>query len=158
LTLTDRGRTPPLVVNAKALKKGAGAMTITGKVFKAYAAAIEDSYGFGSSKMVRQGSPAYINREIMRGQRLVDRATWANEKTSILLEEYEAAMAGRAEGLRIWEGIAAAEKWLLENGWLRKYEAFYTYRKGRGYGSGMSTNIGLTAKGWAVARKYINAD
>ena len=133
-------------------------MTTAGKVFKAYAAAIVAAHGYGSNKMVRQGSPAYIKREIMRGQQLVDRATWAKEKTSISLEEYEAAMAGRAEGLRIWEEIAAAGKWLLENGWLRKYEAYYTYRKGRGYESGLSINIGLTAKGWAVAQKYIDAD
>lgn len=133
-------------------------MTTAGKVFKAYAGAIVAQYGYGSNKMVHAGSPTYIKREIMRGQRLVDRASRANEKMSISLDEFETAMAGRAEGLRIWEEIAFAEKWLLENGWLRKYEAYYTCRKGRGYVRGLSINIGLTAKGWTIAQKYIDEE
>lgn len=130
-------------------------MTMRGKVFAAYAEAIAQKHGFGSGKMVEQGSPAYINREIMRGQRLVDRATWANEKTSILLEEYEAAMAGKEEGLRLWDELAAAEKWLIENGWLRTYNAECSRSRGRRHWTVMVTYCGLTDKGWAVARKYI---
>lgn len=133
-------------------------MTIAGKVFKAYAEAIVARYGYGSNKMVHAGSPTYIKREIMRGQRLVDCAIRANEKTNILLDEYEAMRAGRAEGVQIWEEITSAEKWLLENGWLRKYESYYRYRKGKGYASTLSINIGLTAKGWTIAQKYINEE
>ena len=130
-------------------------MTVAGKVFKSYAEAIVAKHGFGSNRMVRQDSPDYIHREIMRGQRLVDRATRAEQSTGILLEEYEKAMAGKTEGIQIWKELATAEKWLLENGWLRKYDASYTYRKGRAHRIGVSTNIGLTAKGWSVANKYL---
>ena len=132
-------------------------MTTTGKVFRAYAEAIVRAYGFGSNKMVRQGSPEYISRETMRGQRLLNRAQWANEKTSILLEEYEAAMAGKEEGLRIWDELAAAEKWLIANGWLRTYDAECSRSRGRRHWTVLVTYYGLTAKGWAVARKYLDA-
>lgn len=130
-------------------------MTMRGKVFAAYAEDIAQKYGFGSGKMVAQGSPDFIARETMRGQRLLNRAQWANEKTSILLEEYEAAMAGKEEGLRLWDELAAAEKWLIENGWLRTYEAECSRSKGRRHWTVTVTYCGLTAKGWAVARKYI---
>lgn len=131
-------------------------MTFTGKVFKAYASAITEKHGFGSSKMVEQGSPNYINAVIMRGQRLIDKARWAEEKTSILLSEYDAAIAGKAEGLQLWEDLAAAEKWLVNNGWLRSYDAVVSRSRGHKHWEVTVTYYGLTGKGWSVAKKYLD--
>lgn len=160
LTLTDRGGAPALVVNAKALRKGARAMTrqltMRGRIFKAYAEAIVERHGFGSNKMVREYSPEYIQAEHMRAQRMCDRAMWAKERFSIDLDEAEAARAAGEEGKRIFRETGEAYDWLIDNGYLREYVAIYEKSRGSRYGS--STNVGLTAKGWAVARKYIDAD
>ena len=112
-------------------------MTTTGKVFKAYAAAVVDAHGFGSNKMVRRGSPEFIGTEEMRAQRLIDRGAVE-------------------EGTHIFREIGEAYKWLMSNGYLREYVAMYEKSHGRRYG--FKTNVGLTAKGWAVARKYLDAE
>lgn len=131
-------------------------MTTAGKVFKAYAAAIVAVHGYGSNKMVRQDSPDYISGETVRAQRMIDRAMWANESCNIDVDKAEAARAAGEEGKRIYREIGEAYKWLLDNGFLREYMATYTTSRGRRHG--LITNVGLTAKGWAVARKYLDAE
>lgn len=131
-------------------------MTMRGKIFKAYAESIVERHGFGSNKMVREHSPEYIRAEGVRAQRMCDRAMWAKEQFSIDLDEAEAARAAGEEGKRLFREMGEAYKWLIDNGYLRRYVAIYEKSRGSMYGS--STNVGLTAKGWAVARKYINAD
>lgn len=130
-------------------------MTMRAKVFTAYAEAVIAKHGFGSGKMVAHGSPDYIRQEVMRGQRLIDRATWAKDSASIDCAVYEAAVAGGNEGKRLWSELDDAEKWLIANGWLAEY--FHTYRVNYGITGRIRGQryIGLTAKGWAVAQKYI---
>jgi hypothetical protein len=87
---------------------------------------------------------------------MCDRATWAKEQFSIDLDEAEAARAAGEEGKRLFREMGEAYKWLIDNGYLRRYVAIYEKSRGSMYGS--STNVGLTAKGWAVARKYLNSN
>lgn len=132
-------------------------MTTTGKVFRAYAEEITNRYGFGSNKMVAEGSPSFISLEIAKGQRLIDKYNWLNARTTVLLEDLEKAEAGKEEGLKIWGEIGAAETWLIENGYLRKYSwGFYT-RYGRKSQNRSGISIGLTDKGWRIAQKYIDS-
>lgn len=128
-------------------------MTLRGKVFKAYAEAVVARHGFGSNKMVAQNSPAYISAENMRAQRMIDRAQWTLQKCEVAHDEAEVARAADAEGKRIFREMGEAYKWLLDNGYLREYMALYEKSRGRRYGHCL--NVGLTAKGWAVAHKYI---
>ena len=129
-------------------------LTLRGKVFAAYANAIVRVHGFGSNKMVAQDTPEFIRQEMSKAQRLVNRAMWAKEKFEIDHDEFEAALAAGEEGKRIFREFGEAEDWLIENGWLRKYlwSTRRTYYRGHS-----GTSIGLTAKGWAVARKYLDA-
>ena len=130
-------------------------MTLTGKVFKAYAEDIVSRHGYGSLKMVAKGSPKFIASEIMKGQNLENKARWAMERTEIDSDELDLAIKGGEIGRKIWEDLAAAEKWLIDNGYLRKYE-WATYRKSYHiFFDRCGTSIGLTPKGWKVARKYI---
>ena len=139
-------------------RKGLTAMTTTGKVFKAYAEKIVSKHGFGSNKMVAQGSPDFISNAIMRGQRLIDKGRHAENSTGMYLEEFEAALAGKEEGYRIWDELSTAEEWLLENGYLRKYN-WATYNQSYHISfSRCGVSIGLTDKGWAVAQKYLDSD
>lgn len=128
-------------------------MTLRGKVFKAYAEAVVARHGFGSNKMVAQNSPAYISAENMRAQRMIDRAQWTLQKCEVAQDEADVARAADAEGKRIFREMGEAYKWLLDNGYLREYMALYEKSRGRRYGH--SLNVGLTAKGWAVAHKYL---
>lgn len=132
-------------------------MTITGKVFKAYAEAVIAKHGFGSNKMVREDSPEFISNEIMRGQRLVSKRTWARNSLSITEEEAEAAERAGEEGERIWTELKNAEKWLIENGYLREYSWVAVNAAHHHFVDRSGDCIGLTAKGWAVANKYLNA-
>ena len=128
-------------------------MTLRGKIFKAYAEAVVARHGFGSNKMVAQNSPAYISAENMRAQRMIDRAQWTLQKGEVAHDEAEVARAADAYGKRIFREMGEAYKWLLDNGYLREYMALYEKSRGRRYGH--SLNVGLTAKGWAVAHKYL---
>lgn len=130
-------------------------MTLRGKVFKAYAEAVVARHGFGSNKMVAEDSPAYISAEIMRAQRMIDRAQWTLQRFEVAHDEAEMARAADAEGKRIFREIGEAYKWLCDNGYLREYTAVYVRKRGWVTRYGHSVNVGLTAKGWAVAHKYI---
>lgn len=130
-------------------------LTMRGQIFAGYAEAIVARYGFGSNKMVHEWDNKRRDELDSLAQDLIDRCKWAKESFCIGASELEAALAGGKEGQRIWDEIADAENWLLENGYLRKYMATWERRRGRLYGH--SINIGLTANGWAVARKYIDA-
>ena len=136
-------------------------MTITGQVFKGYAEEIVRRHGFGSNKMISQWDNRRRENLVMRGQRLIDKRTHARNKVSIMLAESEAAEASGAEGERLWDEIGAADKWLLENGYIREY-SFSTHSTVAGTGVLCNfrhyTKYGLTAKGWAVARKYLEAE
>lgn len=131
-------------------------MTMRGKVFKAYAEAVIARHGFGSNKMVAEGTPDFIEKATLRAQRLINEARWAEGSISIDDAEAEASIAGGEEGKRIFEELANAETWLVENGWLRKYD-WATYRaKYHRSAARYGTSVGITAKGWAVAHKYID--
>lgn len=132
-------------------------MTITGQVFKGYAEAIVARHGFGSNKMVSAEKNERRRAIVMRGQRLVDKRTHARNAISILLADAEAAEESGAEGERLWKELAAAENWLVGNGWLRTYGAECSRSRGRRRWTVLVTYYGLTAKGWAVARKYLDA-
>lgn len=135
-------------------------MTITGQVFTGYAEAVIERHGYGSNKMVNQWDNRRRERIVMRGQRLVDRCTWAKESISMDADKFDAAIAGGDEGKRLWDEVAAADKYLLENGYIREY-SFSTHQTVAGTGVLCNfrhyTKYGLTAKGWAVARKYLDA-
>lgn len=96
----------------------------------------------------------------MKGQRLVDKRTHARNAFEIDLAEFEAAEASGKEGEKIWEDVAAADKWLMDNGYIREY-SFGTHSTVAGTGVLCNfrhyTKYGLTEKGWAVARKYLDA-
>ena len=131
-------------------------MTTAGMIFKGYVEAIVERYGFGSNKMVHEWDNKRRDAMDTKAQDLVTRAKWAQESFSIAADELEAALAGKQEGLRIWDEMGTAEKWLFDNGYLREYTATYTRRYGRRFGT--SHNVGITAKGWAVADKYLKAE
>ena len=112
-------------------------MTITGKVFKGYAEAVIAKHEFGSSKMVGETD----NKVMMALLREI------NFDSSLTCEE---------QGKRSQE-IGAAQNWLLDNGYLRKYEASWETKRRHSYAvTACKDYIGLTAKGWAVANKYLN--
>ena len=120
-------------------------MTLTGKVFKAYAAEIVAKHGFGSNKMVKASSPEFIDSEESRAQRLADSQTWGRDEN------------GLEKAQEIFEGLKAAESWLIENGWMSEYVKLYRVNYGLTGRIRGKRFIGLTDKGWAVARKYLEA-
>ena len=138
---------------------GVTEMTLTGKVFKAYAGEIVTRHGYGSKKMVEHGSPKFIATEIMKGQDLVNKANWAMERVEMDAAEFDLAIKGGEIGHKIWEDLAASEKWLIDNGYLRAYT---TYTPGIHYSGKYSgrikEHVGLTPKGWKVAKKYIESE
>ena len=136
-------------------------MTIAGQIFKGYAEAIVSRYGFGSNKMVFQWDNKRRDELEMKGQRLVDKGTHAKNSFSILASELEDALASEKEGLKLWDEMMAADKWLLENGYIREY-SFSTHNTVAGTNVLCNfrhyTKYGLTKKGWSVANKYLNAE
>lgn len=103
-------------------------LSVKGNVFKGYVEAIIAKHGFGSDKMVGETE----NRIMIN-----------------LLRE-----SSDEDCIKIGE----AQNWLLDNGFIRKYEASWeTNRRHRYSVTGCKDYIGLTAKGWAVANKYLNA-
>ena len=113
-------------------------MTITGKVFQSYAQAVIAKHGHGSRKMVKQHDTEYIHHLQFVASRL----------------EREGK---REEASEVYKSFLDAEKWLIENGWLREYGWSVYSKSYHESASRIGTSIGLTEKGWAVAEKYLNA-
>lgn len=132
-------------------------MTLKGQIFKGYAQEIVNRHGFGSNKMVAKNSPDFVKGQIMKGQRLMNKWTWAHDSVNIDLSACEEAEQCKEECLKIWSEIEEAHKWLLDNGYIRKYDWSVCKRKYHTSPSRVGTSIGLTAKGWSVAQKYLNA-
>lgn len=125
-------------------------MTNKGKIFKAYAEEIVKRYGFGSKKMVANGDTKFLRDKYSKLDQII---SWGRGNKEEALQEYKE--------------LAAAEKWLLDNGYLRQYES-QTSRTNTmkvwtgskfvpGYKVDVNTKrfIGLTEKGWDVAHKYL---
>lgn len=112
-------------------------MTLTGKVFKAYAEEILKRHGFGSGKMVKSGEP------------LMDVYT--------KLDQMISRGNGKEEALQQYKEMADAEKWLLDNGYLKEYTKSFRVNYGIVGRNRINQYIGLTDKGWAVADKYLKA-
>lgn len=131
-------------------------MTTAGSVFSAYAGEIARLYGYGSSKMIKRGDADYFRSEDRRFSDLLMSARRADASTDIQLDDARSAEEGRAAALAGYKAIADAEGWLIDNGYLRLYTRVYRYNYGIIGRSGGTDYIGLTAKGWSVAKKYIN--
>ena len=113
-------------------------MTLTGKIFKAYAEEIVKQHGFGSGKMVRKDEPQFLWEEYRKLDQII---SWGR--------------GDKEEALREYSELAAAEKWLLDNGYLKEYTRLYHVNYGIVGRTRGTTYIGLTDKGWAVADKYL---
>lgn len=111
-------------------------MTIKGKIFKSYAEEIVKAHGFGSNKMVKHFSTSFFDEQKEEAKKLD-----SDEAKMTVLEE-------------LWNG----EDFLIESGYLRKYQPEWYGWRNRRYGKHYgSVYIGLTEKGWAVANKYLEA-
>ena len=105
-------------------------LTVTGEVFKDIALMVVMNHGFGSNKMVRRFD-LYDFSDI-----------------DFNLKE-----------------VVHAYFFLIENEYIREYTPSYMGKSYSAYNYGQierkvtknGTYIGLTAKGWAVANKYLNA-
>ena len=104
-------------------------MTIKGQIFKGYAEAIIAKHSFGSNKMVGETD----NKRMMQ-------------------------MLRESDSYETDQKIGEAHNWLLNNGFIRKYEAsFETDKRHRYAVTACKDYIGLTAKGWKIANLYLNA-
>jgi hypothetical protein len=105
--------------------------------------------------MVKENSPEYIDKELVKADRSFEKWIWAQGKTEMDSDEFEALKTGKEDADRIYKEIFDAHKWLLANGYLRVFDHEFRRRGGIIAHYDSTSYIGLTAKGWSVARKYI---
>ena len=120
-------------------------MTTAGKIFKGYAEAIIAQHGFGSNKMVKDWDIPFIMDQ--------------KEEVADLINNHPEDSEESKKGMDIFNSIWEGEKFLIDNGYLRKYQPeFWGWRNRRRVKMHGSVYVGLTQKGWGVANLYINAE
>lgn len=120
-------------------------MTTKGKLFKSYAEAIVKTHGFGSNKMVKHWSTGFfMEQKDEIGKLIAGKA-----------EDSDEMKQGMARFEELWNG----EDELIKDGYLRKYQPEWYGWRNRRYGKHYgSVYIGLTEKGWAVAKRYMECE
>lgn len=119
-------------------------MTTTGKLFRSYAETIIAKHGFGSNKMVQSWHVPFVESH--------------KDEVAHLINDFAEGSEESKRGVALMNELWDRQEFLLNNGYLRRYQPEYMGWKGkRRVVRHGSVYIGLTEKGWAVANRYLEA-